>query len=128
MVVIIHHEINYYNDLFFKDVVLLADFTIRKSPSFLRDKLHPCQLEMDGKDACVYVSVMCFHFKIPTILLLNLMKTIFFTPISIFLIASIGMFDRYVHRQPPPMVPPVQRCSMNFFSCRYERKISPTLS
>ncbi|XP_058623683.1 protection of telomeres protein 1 isoform X3 [Onychostoma macrolepis] len=37
------------------DVVLLADFTIKKSPSFLRDKLHPCQLEMDGKDACVYV-------------------------------------------------------------------------
>ncbi|XP_077067158.1 protection of telomeres protein 1 isoform X1 [Siphateles boraxobius] len=36
------------------DVVLLADFTIRKSPSFLRDKLHPCQLEMDGNDACVY--------------------------------------------------------------------------
>uniref|UniRef100_A0A673HMZ8 Protection of telomeres protein 1 n=1 Tax=Sinocyclocheilus rhinocerous TaxID=307959 RepID=A0A673HMZ8_9TELE len=37
------------------DVVLLADFTIKKSPSFLRDKLHPCQLEMDGKDDCVYV-------------------------------------------------------------------------
>ncbi|XP_039514000.1 protection of telomeres protein 1 isoform X2 [Pimephales promelas] len=37
------------------DVVLLADFTIKKSPSFLRDKLHPCQLEMDGNDAFVYV-------------------------------------------------------------------------
>ncbi|XP_073798292.1 protection of telomeres protein 1 isoform X6 [Danio rerio] len=38
-----------------KDIVLLANFTISKSPTFLRDKLHPCQLEMDNKDACVYV-------------------------------------------------------------------------
>ncbi|XP_050955785.1 protection of telomeres protein 1 isoform X3 [Labeo rohita] len=37
------------------DVVLLTDFTIKKSPSFLRDRLHPCQLEMDGDSACVYV-------------------------------------------------------------------------
>ncbi|XP_051546392.1 protection of telomeres protein 1-like isoform X2 [Myxocyprinus asiaticus] len=37
------------------DVVVLAGFTIRKSPSFLRDKLHPCHLEMDDKDACVFV-------------------------------------------------------------------------
>uniref|UniRef100_A0A673NJ32 Protection of telomeres protein 1 n=1 Tax=Sinocyclocheilus rhinocerous TaxID=307959 RepID=A0A673NJ32_9TELE len=36
------------------DVVLLADFTIKKSPSFLRDKLHPCQLDMESEDACVY--------------------------------------------------------------------------
>uniref|UniRef100_A0A8C1CMF8 Protection of telomeres protein 1 n=1 Tax=Cyprinus carpio carpio TaxID=630221 RepID=A0A8C1CMF8_CYPCA len=49
------------------DVVLLADFTIKKSPSFLRDKLHPCQLEMDGKDDFVYVSVICLHFKILSI-------------------------------------------------------------
>lgn len=37
------------------DIVLLTNFTISKSPTFLRDKLHPCQLEMDNKDACVYV-------------------------------------------------------------------------
>ncbi|XP_073724895.1 protection of telomeres protein 1 [Misgurnus anguillicaudatus] len=37
------------------DVVLLAGFTIKKSPSFLSDKLHPCHLEMEGEDASVFV-------------------------------------------------------------------------
>ncbi|XP_056307963.1 protection of telomeres protein 1 isoform X3 [Danio aesculapii] len=37
------------------DIVLIADFTIKKSPTFLRDNLHPCHLEMDNKDACIYV-------------------------------------------------------------------------
>ncbi|XP_067292194.1 protection of telomeres protein 1 isoform X3 [Pseudorasbora parva] len=48
------------------DVVLLAEFTIRKSPSFLRDKLHPCQLEMDDKDACVYVCPLAAPSHVPS--------------------------------------------------------------
>lgn len=37
------------------DIILLAGFTISKSPSEQTDKLHPCHLEMSGPDACVYV-------------------------------------------------------------------------
>ncbi|XP_051548820.1 protection of telomeres protein 1-like isoform X3 [Myxocyprinus asiaticus] len=39
----------------------LAGFTIRKSPSFLRDKLQPCHLEMDGKDVFVCPSATSSH-------------------------------------------------------------------
>uniref|UniRef100_A0A672MHV6 Protection of telomeres protein 1 n=1 Tax=Sinocyclocheilus grahami TaxID=75366 RepID=A0A672MHV6_SINGR len=71
------------------DVVLLADFTIKKSPSFLRDKLHPCQLEMDGKDDCVYVSGICF-------LLEPLLKTIFLALISFFSLIFIFSVPHYL--------------------------------
>uniref|UniRef100_A0A3B1K7Q9 Protection of telomeres protein 1 n=1 Tax=Astyanax mexicanus TaxID=7994 RepID=A0A3B1K7Q9_ASTMX len=37
------------------DIILLAGFTISKSPSEQTDKLHPCHLEMSGPDACVHV-------------------------------------------------------------------------
>ncbi|KAI4872132.1 hypothetical protein NFI96_031080 [Prochilodus magdalenae] len=37
------------------DTILLAGFTIRKSPTQQTDKLHSCHLEMDNPDASVYV-------------------------------------------------------------------------
>ncbi|XP_062848362.1 protection of telomeres protein 1 [Trichomycterus rosablanca] len=37
------------------DIVLLAGFTIRRSPTEQTDRLHPCHLEMTANDACVYV-------------------------------------------------------------------------
>ncbi|KAK5621465.1 hypothetical protein CRENBAI_005049 [Crenichthys baileyi] len=38
------------------DVVLLSGFTVGKSPTANKDKLHPCNLLLSGDDACVYVS------------------------------------------------------------------------
>uniref|UniRef100_A0A3B4CFL9 Protection of telomeres protein 1 n=1 Tax=Pygocentrus nattereri TaxID=42514 RepID=A0A3B4CFL9_PYGNA len=35
------------------DMVLLAGFTISKSPTEQTDRLHPCHLEMSGPDACL---------------------------------------------------------------------------
>ncbi|XP_076863405.1 protection of telomeres protein 1 isoform X2 [Brachyhypopomus gauderio] len=37
------------------DIVLLVGFIISKSPTEQSDRLHPCQLEMSGADARVYV-------------------------------------------------------------------------
>ncbi|MEQ2305071.1 hypothetical protein AMECASPLE_033781, partial [Ameca splendens] len=39
-----------------QDVVLLSGFTVGKSPTANKDKLHPCNLQLSGDDACIYVS------------------------------------------------------------------------
>ncbi|XP_059191877.1 protection of telomeres protein 1 [Centropristis striata] len=38
------------------DLVVVTGFTVGKSPTFNKDKLHPCNLQLKGDDACVYVS------------------------------------------------------------------------
>ncbi|XP_070763794.1 protection of telomeres protein 1 [Enoplosus armatus] len=38
------------------DVVEASGFTVGKSPTVHKDKLHPCNLLLSGDDACVYVS------------------------------------------------------------------------
>ncbi|KAI3370962.1 hypothetical protein L3Q82_023610, partial [Scortum barcoo] len=38
------------------DVVVASGFTVGKSPTVQKDKLHPCNLLLSGGDACVYVS------------------------------------------------------------------------
>ncbi|XP_044049518.1 protection of telomeres protein 1 isoform X2 [Siniperca chuatsi] len=38
------------------DVVVASGFTVGKSPTVHKDKLHPCNLLLSGDDACVYVS------------------------------------------------------------------------
>ncbi|KAF7666910.1 hypothetical protein LDENG_00088390 [Lucifuga dentata] len=38
------------------DVVVASGFTVGESPTFHKDKLHPCNLLLSGDDACVYVS------------------------------------------------------------------------
>ncbi|KAM3870190.1 protection of telomeres protein 1 [Diretmus argenteus] len=37
------------------DVVSASGFTIGKSPTVYKDKLHPCNLLLSGDDACIYV-------------------------------------------------------------------------
>ncbi|XP_029910502.1 protection of telomeres protein 1 isoform X2 [Myripristis murdjan] len=39
-----------------EDVVVASGFTVGKSPTFHKDKLHPCNLYLSGDAACVYVS------------------------------------------------------------------------
>ncbi|XP_042266718.1 protection of telomeres protein 1 isoform X1 [Thunnus maccoyii] len=39
-----------------EDVVVASGFTVGKSPTVNKDKLHPCNLLLSGDDACVYVS------------------------------------------------------------------------
>ncbi|GAA6227664.1 protection of telomeres protein 1 [Lates japonicus] len=38
------------------DVVVASGFTVSKSPTVNKDKLHPCNLLLSGDDACLYVS------------------------------------------------------------------------
>ncbi|XP_040895129.1 protection of telomeres protein 1 [Toxotes jaculatrix] len=38
------------------DVVVASGFTVGKSPTVHKDKLHPCNLLMSGDEACLYVS------------------------------------------------------------------------
>ncbi|KAF3706109.1 Protection of telomeres protein 1 [Channa argus] len=38
------------------DVVVASGFTVSKSPTVHKDKLHPCNLLLSGDNACVYVS------------------------------------------------------------------------
>ncbi|XP_074534226.1 protection of telomeres protein 1 [Halichoeres trimaculatus] len=37
------------------DVLVVSGFTVGKSPTVNKDKLHPCNLLLSGDDACVYV-------------------------------------------------------------------------
>ncbi|XP_028287747.1 protection of telomeres protein 1 [Parambassis ranga] len=39
-----------------EDVVVASGFTVGKSPTVHKDKLHPCNLLLSGGDACIYVS------------------------------------------------------------------------
>ncbi|XP_071771304.2 protection of telomeres protein 1 [Centroberyx gerrardi] len=38
------------------DVLEASGFTVGKSPTVHKDKLHPCNLHLSGDDACIYVS------------------------------------------------------------------------
>ncbi|KAM4601667.1 protection of telomeres protein 1 isoform 2-T2 [Polymixia lowei] len=38
------------------NTVVAAGFTVGKSPTVHKDKLHPCNLHLTGDDACIYVS------------------------------------------------------------------------
>ncbi|XP_045892963.1 protection of telomeres protein 1-like [Micropterus dolomieu] len=38
------------------DVVVASGFTVGKSPTFHKDKLHPCNLLLSEDDSCIYVS------------------------------------------------------------------------
>ncbi|KAM7415355.1 hypothetical protein PAMA_019942 [Pampus argenteus] len=39
-----------------QDMVVASGFTVGKSPTVNKDKLHPCNLLLSGDDACIYVS------------------------------------------------------------------------
>lgn len=36
-------------------MVVACGFTVGKSPTVHKDKLHPCNLLLSGDDACIYV-------------------------------------------------------------------------
>ncbi|XP_032403048.1 protection of telomeres protein 1 isoform X3 [Xiphophorus hellerii] len=38
------------------DVLWVSGFTVGKSPTANKDKLHPCNLLLSGEDACIYIS------------------------------------------------------------------------
>ncbi|XP_054878707.1 protection of telomeres protein 1 isoform X2 [Poeciliopsis prolifica] len=38
------------------DILWVSGFTVGKSPTANKDKLHPCNLLLSGEDACIYVS------------------------------------------------------------------------
>ncbi|XP_014835435.1 PREDICTED: protection of telomeres protein 1-like [Poecilia mexicana] len=40
----------------FQDILWVSGFTVGKSPTANKDKLHPCNLLLSGDDACIYVS------------------------------------------------------------------------
>lgn len=47
---------------FCQDVVVASGFTVSKSPTVLKDKLHPCNLMLKGDDACVYVRTRTYMY------------------------------------------------------------------
>lgn len=50
-----HSSVCVYSGLFVQDVVAASGFTVGKSPTHLRDKLHPFNLRLSGDHACVFV-------------------------------------------------------------------------
>ncbi|XP_056138096.1 protection of telomeres protein 1 isoform X2 [Lampris incognitus] len=42
------------------DVLEVAGFTVGNSPTFQKDKLHPCNLHLSGEQACIYVLSSAF--------------------------------------------------------------------
>lgn len=53
--------------VFLQDVVVASGFTVGKSPTVHKDKLHPCNLLLSGDDANIYVRTFidfcCFHWE-----------------------------------------------------------------
>ena len=44
--------------VFLQDVVSASGFTVGKSPTVHKDKLHPCNLLLSGDNACLYVRTL----------------------------------------------------------------------
>lgn len=44
-----------------QDIVVLSGFTVRPSPTVKKDKMHACNLHLDGTEACVYVRMFYFN-------------------------------------------------------------------